>query len=136
MTTTQPALTIEQLRNELALTQSDFAPLLGLANKASVSLIERGGPCSVDVALALERLSKGRLDAGALNADVAKARAALVGTEAQDFRTDSAGSAIDDDPTDEELRIVLCDLCEHRVGAPETLGCTAVDCPNAERRAA
>jgi DNA-binding XRE family transcriptional regulator len=67
-------LTIEALRRELGLTQIEFAHKIGLANKASVSLLERGGPCSLPVALAIERLSDGRIDAGDLNDDVRAAR--------------------------------------------------------------
>ena len=70
---TQP-FTIEALRKELNLTQGQFAPLIGLANKGSVSVIERGGPCSLEVALEIERLSGGRIDAASLSADVARAR--------------------------------------------------------------
>lgn len=71
-------LTIEALRRELGLNQTEFAVRLGLANKASVSLIERGGPCSLSIALAIEALSGGRIDAAALNADVALSRQAVL----------------------------------------------------------
>jgi DNA-binding XRE family transcriptional regulator len=77
-------LTIEGLRRELGLTQTEFALKIGLANKASVSLLERGGPCSLPVALAIEALSGGRIDAGELNEDVKASRHALL---------DSAGAA-------------------------------------------
>lgn len=71
-------LTIEALRRQLGLNQAQFAERLGLANKASVSLLERGGPCSLAVALRLEELSGGSIDAAKLNADVAAARRACL----------------------------------------------------------
>lgn len=59
----------------MGLTQADFAERIGLSNKATVSLIERGQiPCSLKVALAIEELSGGRIDAGAINDDVRAAR--------------------------------------------------------------
>jgi DNA-binding XRE family transcriptional regulator len=75
-------LTIEALRRELGLNQAEFALRIGLANKASVSLLERGGPCSLPVALAIEALSNGRIDACALNEDVRAARHGVVITSA------------------------------------------------------
>ena len=74
------SITIEALRRELGLNQAEFAQRLGLANKASVSLLERGAPCSLPVALRLEELSGGRIDAAALNSDVAAARRASIST--------------------------------------------------------
>ncbi len=67
-------LTIEALRRELGLNQTEFAFKIGLANKASVSLLERGGPCSLPVALKIEELSGGRINAADLNEDVRAAR--------------------------------------------------------------
>lgn len=67
-------ITITSLRRELGLNQAEFALRIGLANKASVSLLERGGPCSLPVALAIEALSDGRIDAADLNDDVRAAR--------------------------------------------------------------
>jgi DNA-binding XRE family transcriptional regulator len=74
--------TIETLRRELGLNQADFAGRIGLANKASVSLLERGGPCSLPVALAIEALSAGRIDAADLNQDVKAARHAVLDSSA------------------------------------------------------
>ena len=73
-------LTIEALRRELGLNQAEFARRIGLANKASVSLLERGGPCSLPVALAIEALSEGRINAADLNEDVRAARHGVVTT--------------------------------------------------------
>jgi len=72
---TADALSIAGLRRELGLTQAEFAERIGLVNKASVSLLERGlTPISLRVALEIERLSDGRIDAATLNADVRLAR--------------------------------------------------------------
>lgn len=76
-------LTIAELRAELGLTQEEFGAKIGLANKASVSLLENGkrGQCSVAVAVAIEDLSVlngvARIDAAALCDDVRLARAAV-----------------------------------------------------------
>jgi hypothetical protein len=68
------ALTIADLRREMGLSLAEFGALIGLASKGNVSLIERGAPCSLTVALAIEKLSGGRIDAAHLSADVAAAR--------------------------------------------------------------
>jgi len=68
-------LTIPALRAELGLSLEAFGALIGLASKGNVSILERGGPCSLAVALAIEKLSAGRIDAADLNSDVALARA-------------------------------------------------------------
>jgi DNA-binding XRE family transcriptional regulator len=66
---------IAALRGELGLTQLEFGERIGLANKASVSLLERGLiPCSLRVALAIEELSGRRIDAAMLCEDVRLAR--------------------------------------------------------------
>lgn len=62
---------IAALRRELGLTLEQFGAEIGLASKGNVSLIERGGRCSVKVALAIEALSKGKITAASLNTDVA-----------------------------------------------------------------
>lgn len=80
-----PPLSIAALREELGLTQLDFGERIGLASKAQVSLIERGlSPCSFNVALAIEELSGGRIDAGNLNDDVRRARDAVAEAPAQE----------------------------------------------------
>lgn len=67
-------MTIADLRRERGETLEAFAVKLGLSSKGQASDIERGGPCSLRVALTLEELSNGRIDAATLNADVAAAR--------------------------------------------------------------
>lgn len=69
------SITVRQLREELGLSQTELAERLGLANKASVSIIEKTGKASFDVALKFEEVSNGRIDAGSLNAAVRRARA-------------------------------------------------------------
>ncbi len=130
------ALTIEGLRIELGLTQEQFARRIGLSNKGSVSVIERGGPVSLPVALALETLSGGRIDAALLNTDVAMARNAIMhGAAASwqlDQRSNAAATAVGDDfdALDDALRIVVCDVCERRIDAPGERPCEFVDCPH------
>lgn len=64
-------MTIAGLREELGLTQLEFGERIGLASKAQVSLVERGlAPCSLRVALRIEQLSGGRIDAGELSEEV------------------------------------------------------------------
>ena len=134
-------LTIEALRAELRMNQDQFARAVGLANKASVSLMERGGPVSLPVALAIEKLSAGRIDAGTLNADVAAAREAIGKGAAQNWALSEAELATlpapgADAPQDFDKRVILCAVCERRTDDPAVLGCTETDCPHAERNAA
>jgi len=66
---------IADLRRELGLSQTEFGLQIGMPNKASVSLLENGlRACPVQVAIAIERMSGGRIDAAALNEDVRLAR--------------------------------------------------------------
>lgn len=67
-------MTIAELRTELGLTLEGFASLLGLKSKGYASDIENGAVPSVKVALEIERLSGGRIDAAGLNLDVARVR--------------------------------------------------------------
>lgn len=69
-------MTIKELRESLGLTLDGFAAALGLSSKGHASDIERGMAPSVRVALEIERLSDGAIDASTLNADVARVRAA------------------------------------------------------------
>ena len=69
-------MTVSELRKELGLSLEGFATLLGLTSKGYVHDIENGTQPSVRVALELERLSTGRINAGELNPDVARVREA------------------------------------------------------------
>lgn len=63
---------IADLRKDLGLSQEAFAACLGLKSKGHLSQIERGEQTpSVRVALAIERISGGRVLAADLNPDVA-----------------------------------------------------------------
>lgn len=66
--------TIRQLRKDLDITLAELSRQVGLKGKASAWEMERTNRCSPDVALALERLSRGRLDASDLNDIIARAR--------------------------------------------------------------
>jgi DNA-binding XRE family transcriptional regulator len=68
-------LSIPALREEMGLSLEKFAEALGLQSKSRASEIERGAPVSLPVALKLESLSGGRIDAAALCPAVAEARA-------------------------------------------------------------
>lgn len=138
-----PALTIAGLRAELALSQQDFAELIGLSSKGNVSVLERGGPCSLAVALRLEELSGRRIDAAALNADVAAARKRLLiddqsepgswaGALAHSVNIKVCG---DEAPAATE-RVIVCDVCDRRVDDKLPKACTFVDCPHSGRIAA
>lgn len=68
---------IASFRAELGMSLEAFANLLGLKSKGQMSLIEAGkSSVSAAVALRLEELSGGRIDAASLNAVVAQARRA------------------------------------------------------------
>jgi transcriptional regulator with XRE-family HTH domain len=69
-------MTIKELREELKLTHQGFAERLGLKSKGYAYEIENGAQPSVTVALEIERLSEGRIDAAELNPDVALVRTA------------------------------------------------------------
>jgi transcriptional regulator with XRE-family HTH domain len=66
---------INELRAELGMSLEAFANLIGLKSKGQMSQIEAGkAAVSVAVALRLEELSSGRIDAASLNTVVAQAR--------------------------------------------------------------
>lgn len=58
------------------MTLDQFAEALGVTSRGHMSVVERSGKCSLALALAIERLSEGEVDAAALNDDVAAARRA------------------------------------------------------------
>lgn len=75
---------IAALRARLGLTQEEFGARIGLRTKGSVSLVERGlSTMSPEVALAIEEISGGEIDASELNPIVAKARGVPSGQVAQ-----------------------------------------------------
>lgn len=81
---------IGDLRAELGMTLTQFGAAIGLSSKGQVSQVEHGKfPCSLSVALEIERLSGGRIDAARLNDDVRRAREGVCGDHADPF-TDAA----------------------------------------------
>lgn len=96
----------------MGLSLEDFGKRIGLSSKGNVSLIERGhSPVSLSVALAIEAISGGRIDAAALNDDVRAARAAVDG-------------------------IATCGACDRRSDDPACSGCTRTDCGLRHKEAA
>lgn len=73
---TEP-MKISDLRAEMKLGLADFCRLLGLTSMGHASEIERANRCAVRVALRIEELSGGRIDAADLNADVRAVRVGL-----------------------------------------------------------
>ncbi len=68
---------IRSLRKELGLSLEAFGAEIGLKSRGQVHDLETGNrSASVSVALAIERLSNGRIPAESLNRDVALVRAA------------------------------------------------------------
>lgn len=138
--TASPHKQIRELRLALQLDQIEFGVRIGLGEKSKgrVSLIERGiVPVSQPVALAIEALSGGRIDAAVLNAEIAAARAGFqrVPVAANDTGFDEAA----DDAAAGEIEdglVRTCFLCERRLDLPGVRDCTAVDCPHAAREAA
>lgn len=75
---------IAALRKELGLTLEEFGGRIGLASKGNASVIERENRCSLAVALKIEALSGGRIDAASICDDVRQAREAMAGHAAPD----------------------------------------------------
>lgn len=77
----QDVMLIADLRKELDLSLEAFGARVGIASRGRMSVIERENQCSLAVALAIEELSEGRIDAAGLNDDVRRAREALPAAE-------------------------------------------------------
>lgn len=113
------ASAIFKLRKSLGLSLADFGTRIGVASKGRVSEIERGViPCPQRVALKIEQLSAGTINAADLN-DAVRAARAVTGNDVVT-----------------EARTVLCSTCELRTDDPATAGCTFIDCPHSQRQAA
>jgi transcriptional regulator with XRE-family HTH domain len=68
----QPIPTIASIRAEKDQRLDGFAAEVGIGSRSHASMIEQGHrEPSPEVALAIERWSNGRIDAGSLNSDVA-----------------------------------------------------------------
>lgn len=81
---------ITALRKELGLSQEAFAVRVGLKSKGHVSTLERTGAASLRVALEIERLSEGRINAADLNPDVALVRQFTAEAANDDTRPEKA----------------------------------------------
>lgn len=68
---------IADLRSELGLSLEAFAAQIGLQSRGRMSVIERENRCSLAVALKIEDLSRGRIDAADLSDEVRAARHGL-----------------------------------------------------------
>lgn len=104
-------LSIADLRKELDLSLEAFGERIGLASKGNVSVIERDNRCSPTVALAIEALSGGRINASDLNDVVAAARRP-------------------------RPSVALCGVCDLRADDPKVQSCTDTGCPLVGREAA
>ena len=89
-------MNIADFRSELGLSLESFAAQLGLQSRGRMSVIERENRCSLEVALKIEELSGGRVDAASLNSDVRAARHGLSDTAA---RHDASTGQIDETST-------------------------------------
>lgn len=79
----------------MGVSQEEFAALIGLSSKGNVSIIERENRCGLRVALKIEQLSDGRVDAASLNDEVRLSRHGLdhVPTDTSEADAPSPGSA-------------------------------------------
>lgn len=88
---TAPAqLTVSALRSELGLTLAEMGERIGLS-KSQMHDVEKSERASLTVALEIERLSGGRIDAADLNDGVREARRACVGVSHSSVNTTKAG---------------------------------------------
>ena len=91
-------MNIAELRAEMGVSQEEFAALIGLSSKGNVSIIERENRCGLRVALKIEQLSDGRVDAATLNDEVRLSRHGLdhvpVHTSGTDTRSPGSCEAI------------------------------------------
>jgi transcriptional regulator with XRE-family HTH domain len=133
---------IAALRRERGESLAEFAAAIGCSSKGRMSEIERGrARPTVAQALRLEELSGGRIDAGALNADVRAARhgrkinpcAAPVHSHACPVPERDGSPSPPPDAAGE--RRVLCAVCERQLGNGLPDACRFVDCPHGEARA-
>lgn len=104
----QSRMNIAELRAEMGVSQEEFAALIGLSSKGNVSIIERENRCGLRVALKIEQLSGGRIDAASLNEEVRVSRHGLdhVETDTSIAVQSSSGSSSDVSPDSVEVNLV------------------------------
>jgi DNA-binding XRE family transcriptional regulator len=98
-------MNIAELRAEMGVSQEEFAALIGLSSKGNVSIIERENRCGLRVALKIEQLSEGRVDAASLNDEVRLSRHGLdhVPTDTSGTDQSSPGSSGQISPDHREI---------------------------------
>lgn len=134
------AFTIAALRTELGLTLQELGERIGLS-KSQMHEVEQSNRASVRVAVAIEELSGGRIDAAGLNEDVRLSRHG--GGLSADAAIRSAGNAgelstLRDAPSTSSVAPQgergicgegICGLCERRFEDAAARACTAPFCP-------
>ena len=85
---------IADLRSELGLTLEAFAAEIGLQSRGRMSVIERENRAPLHVALRIEALSEGRIDAGELSTEVRAARHGLQDATARGASSTDAKASI------------------------------------------
>lgn len=117
---------IAELRAERGETLAQFALVVGIGSKGRLSEMEKGlvRP-TVAQALAIEKLSGGRIDAAALNADVAASRKKLCTDHAPPL---SSARALTRSPPPTCTR---CPKCEEPRTEEDTGRCGFAGCPYA-----
>lgn len=130
---------IAALRRALGMTLVQMGHACGIS-KSQMHEVERTGRASLPVALRLEQLSDGRIDAAALNDDVKAARHSqniksaralvhsVIHTVPEGNSSPGSGEAAAAD-----RRVIICDVCERRVDGDIPNACTFVDCPHSQR---
>jgi hypothetical protein len=96
---------------------------------------------TVAQAIAIEKLSGGRIDAALLNVDVAASRSSVIDNQSAagswaEAIANSPNLRVEDYSADRvPTRVIICDVCEQRVDGEIPNACTFVDCPHASRSA-
>lgn len=132
---------IASLRRALGMTLVQMGQACGIS-KSQMHEVERTGRASLPVALRLEQLSGGRIDAAALNDDVRAARHAQNIKAARALVHGAVACAPQADGSDgadqgalADTRVIVCDVCERRVDDARPTACTFVDCPHSGQAA-
>ncbi|MDP2129972.1 MAG: helix-turn-helix transcriptional regulator [Erythrobacter sp.] len=143
---------VRQWRTGADMSGAALALALGIS-RGKLSDLENGKFVpGVKVALRLEELSGGRIDAGALNEDVRASRHAqtikaaralvhsVITTVPEGDGPASSSRAVGHEEAagaGEEVaadtRVIVCDVCERRVDDGRPNACTFVDCPHSQR---
>lgn len=131
---------VRQWRTGAEMSGAALALALGIS-RGKLSDLENGKFVpGVKVALRLEKLSAGRIDAAALNDDVRAARhgqnikpAGGVVHSAIPPVPGRDSSGANHEQAFADTRVIVCDVCEQRVDDGRPTACTFVDCPHSGR---